>query len=236
VVLLFFSAAVLMGLSESPRLPDVRQMVTNLQQSIRNQILGPVRIGIQIGHLYAQEQPDELAALRTSTGAAVNGVTEVGINQAVANHLRTTLEAEGFMVDLIPATIPPGYRADLFISLHADSSPDPSRRGYKSAHWRTPRNPREPVLKDFIDEAYFYYTGLPDDHNNVSGAMLGYYGFNHQRFRHAVHPRTPAIIVEMGYISNPQDLAFLRDPVNPAFALKRGILAYLEAEGRIRRD
>jgi N-acetylmuramoyl-L-alanine amidase len=225
-----------MGLSETPTLPNFRELATSLQQSIRNQMLGPVRVGIQIGHLYAQEQPDELAALRTSTGAAIGNVTEVGINQAVANHLKTTLEAEGIIVDLIPATVPPGYRADLFIALHADSSLDPNRRGYKSAHWRTPRNPREPILKQFIDEAYFYYTGLPDDHANVSGAMLGYYAFNHRRFHHTVHPRTPAVLVEMGYISNPQDLAFLRDPVNPAYALKRGIMAYLKDQGRIRRE
>lgn len=233
-ILLAIATAVLMGLSGGPQLPSPRQLATSLQRSIRNRLLGPVRIGIQIGHLNAQDQPDELAALRTSTGAAIGNVTEVGINQAVAEQLKAMLEPKGIIVELIPATVPPGYRADLFIALHADSSLDPSRRGYKSAHFRTPRNPREPLLKQFIDAAYFEHSGLPDDHANVSGAMLGYYAFNHRRFRHSVHPRTPALIVEMGYISNPHDLAFLRDPAGPAYALKQGILAYLEHVGRIR--
>ena len=194
---------------------------------------GPVRVGLQVGHLNSREHPEELARLRLNTGGHWAGVDEVDINLAVAQHLSESLELDGVKVDLLPATIPEGYKADLVLSIHADVSPDESRRGYKSAHHRQPRNSLEPLLKTFIDEAYFYYTGLPDDDHNVSGSMLHYYAFNSRRYQHTVSSKTPALIVELGYISNPEDRRFLEDPTNPSFALKRGIMGYLEAQGRL---
>lgn len=203
-------------------------------QGILNAVKGPPRVGLQIGHLEAGRHPEELANLRYSTGASVNGVNEVDVNFAVAEILRDMLVNEGVVVELLPATVPQGYRADLFVSLHADSSEDRERRGYKSAVFRYERNDKDALLKQIIDANYFYFSGLPDDDNNVSGSMLEYYAFNHERFKHSVHPKTPAMIVEMGYISNAEDLAFLEDPVNPAYALKIGILSYLREVGRIK--
>ncbi len=207
-------------------------------QRVLNAFRGPVRVGVQIGHLDAGLHPDELANLRFSTGGHWAGVNEVDLNLAVAEHLKTALELSGIQVDLLSATVPRGYRADLLISLHADASPDETRRGYKSAYFSderrpTGRNKLESVLKRHIDEAYFYYSGLPDDDPNVSGAMLEYYAFNSYRFRHSASRRTPALIVEMGYLSNPEDMRFLRDPVNPAYALKQGVESYLASQGRL---
>ena len=195
---------------------------------------GPVRVGLQVGHLDAGKHPDELAKLRVNTGGRWGDVNEVDINLAVAKQLKESLELDGVTVDLLPATIPEGYHADLVVAIHADASPDVSRRGYKSAYFFKPRNDLEPVLKAHLDKAYFYYTGLPDDDANVSGSMLEYYAFNDRRFpsrRFAAD--TPAVIVELGYLSNPDDLKFMENPVNPAFALKRGIMSYLQDEGRL---
>jgi hypothetical protein len=194
---------------------------------------GPVRIGLQIGHLEVSNHPEELANLRYSTGASVNGINEVDINLVVAQTLRDMLQTEGLTVDMLPATVPPDYQADVFISLHADSNEDPERRGYKSAVFRYERNKHDALLKTIIDQNYFYFSGFPDDDDNVSGSMLEYYAFNYQRFKHTVHPSTPAIIVEMGYLSNKEDLEFMSDPINPAYALKIGILSYLQEIGRI---
>jgi N-acetylmuramoyl-L-alanine amidase len=203
-------------------------------QGILNTLKGPVRVGLQIGHFEVSNHPEELANLRYNTGASVGGVNEVDVNLVVAQTLRDMLQFEGIVVDLLPATVPRNYKADVFVSLHADSSEDSERRGYKSAVFRFERNKRDAFLKQIIDKNYFYFSGLPDDDNNVSGSMLEYYAFNHQRFKHAVNRRTPAIIVEMGYLSNAQDLAFLEDPVNPAYALKIGILSYLKEVGRLK--
>jgi N-acetylmuramoyl-L-alanine amidase len=203
-------------------------------QGILNTLKGPARVGIQIGHFEVSNHPEELANLRYNTGASVGGVNEVDVNLVVAQTLRDMLENEGIVVDLLPATVPRNYKADVFVSLHADSSEDSKRRGYKSAVFRFERNKRDALLKSIIDKNYFYFSGLPDDDSNVSGSMLEYYAFNHQRFKHTVNRRTPAIIVEMGYLSNAEDLAFLEDPVNPAYALKIGILSYLKEVGRLK--
>jgi N-acetylmuramoyl-L-alanine amidase len=202
-------------------------------QGIVNTFKGPVRVGLQVGHLEVSNHPEELANLRYSTGASVGGINEVDVNLSVAQLLRDMLQNEGVTVDMLPATVPPNYKADLFVSLHADSSEDVERRGYKSAVFRYERNKNDTLLKQIIDKNYFYFSGLPDDDNNVSGSMLEYYAFNGQRFKHAVNRKTPAIIVEMGYLSNAEDLEFMEDPVNPAYALKIGILSYLREVGRL---
>jgi len=189
------------------------------------------RVGIQIGHYKSIEQPDELKNIRYSTGAQVGRIKEVDINLAVAKMLRDMLEARGILVDILPATVPQNYRADVFISIHADASKDKKRRGYKSAYFNPSRNIYDHLLKEKVDESYFYFMGLPDDDENVSGAMLEYYAFNKRRFKHSISPKTAGLIVEIGYISNPEDLQLIKDPVNPAYALKVGIIRYLKARG-----
>jgi N-acetylmuramoyl-L-alanine amidase len=211
----------------------VPEALTAVKESVQQTFLPRTpRVGLQIGHLNPEEQPDELASLRINTGGYAFGLNEVDINKATAYMLKDMLEFEGIEVDILPATIPPNYHADLVIALHSDSSPDVTRRGYKSAHFRYPRNKWEDELKAVIDQSYFFFSGLPDDDDNVSGSMLEYYAFNRARYKHAVSRSTPAVIVEMGYISNEKDRAFLIDPVNPAYALKRGILTYLAERGR----
>lgn len=206
---------------------------TRARWGIRNLLAGPPRVGVQVGHLDSAEQPDELASLRWNTGGHADGLDEVEVNLAVARALAAALEAEGVRVDLLPARIPPNYRADAFISVHADSSPDPDRRGYKSAHFEPARNDREAELKSLIDSAYFAASGLPDDDHNTTGNMFHYYAFNHRRFRHSVARSTPAVLVEIGYLSHPDDRAFLIRPERPAAALAEGMLAYLVLRGRL---
>jgi N-acetylmuramoyl-L-alanine amidase len=147
----------------------------------------------------------------------------------VAVALAERLRSAGIEVDLLPARVPPGYRASLLLSVHADASPDPSRRGYKSAHAVPRRTRREPLLKATVDAAYFAASGLPDDDANVTDAMLDYYAFAHHRLEHAAAPSTPGLIVELGYLSHPLDRAWMSDPTAPAAALADGILRYLAA-------
>lgn len=198
-----------------------------------NRLRGPVRVGLQIGHLDAGEQPQELTALRASTGAHAGGVNEVDVNAAIVHALAQRLAALGFKVDILSATIPPRYRADLVLAVHADANVDTARNGYKSAHFTPARNAREAVLKLEVDRAVLLGTGLQDDDRNVSGNMLEYYAFNDRRFRHAVARRTPALLVEMGYLSNPSDLRLLLEPDRLAAVLERGVLRYLHDVGRV---
>ena len=205
----------------------------SLPQVLSRTFPGVPRVGLQIGHFEVHNHPKELAALRKNTGGSVEGLHEVALNQAVARELKTILEARGIEVDLLPATIPPRYRADLVLSIHADASGDPERRGYKSAHFIPARNRAEPELKRAVDGTYLTMSGLPDDHENVTRGMFNYYAFNHRRYHHSVRRTTPGLIVELGYISNYEDRLSLEDPSRPAEALAAGIITYLEQRGRL---
>ena len=188
----------------------------------------PWRVAIQVGHLHAADLPQELARLRTSTGAHAGGVPEVEINLAVAQAAAALLEAEGVEVELLPATIPPGYDADAFVAIHADGNRNPAARGYKvSPPWRA--SPASRLLVAALHEHYGQATGLPVDLNGVTYNMRGYYAFSSYRYRHAIADTTPAAILELGYVSNAVDRAFLREqPETAAQGLTAGILAYLQ--------
>ena len=188
----------------------------------------PWRVGIQIGHLRAAELPGELARLRKSTGAWADADAELHINVVVARAAAALLEAEGVEVTLLPATIPPGFDADAFISIHADGNNDSSARGYKvSPPWRA--SPASRLLAAALHRHYGQATGLPADLNGVTYNMRGYYAFNGYRFRHAIADTTPAAILELGYVSNAEDLSYLRkNTAVAARGMADGVLHYLQ--------
>jgi N-acetylmuramoyl-L-alanine amidase len=119
------------------------------------------------------------------------------------------------------------------LSLHADSVHDPGRTGYKSSHFDPPRSPLEVRLKRTIDAAYLSATGLADDSRNTTENMRRYYAFNFRRYAHAAHPATPALLVELGYLSSPDDARLLRQPERLADALAAGTLTFLRDRNRL---
>lgn len=187
---------------------------------------GPVRIGIQPGHWRVDELPEELARLRTSTGAAFGSVKEVDLNLAVARLLVDRLAREGHAAELVSAAVPAGYRADLFISVHADRADKPDRRGWKLAPpWRPSQRSRE--LADALSAA-FRASGLAEDSGGVTANMRGYFGFSWWRFTNTLSPYTPAALVEMGFLGNAADRERMRD--DPAFyadILLKGIKTFI---------
>ncbi len=195
--------------------------------------LGPPRVGLQVGHAGAAGQPAELAHLRGNTGGFAGELSELSVNRSVALALKRTLEAQGVTVDLLSATPPVDYRADLLLALHADSVSDATRTGYKSAYFQPPRSGLEPELKRLIDEGYLRVTGLSDDTQNTTDAMRRYYAFNFRKYRYSAHPATPALIVELGYLSNPADAALLREPDVLAGALAGGVVRFLAQRNRL---
>lgn len=233
---LLVAAAVLLALNDPARAETVAENTGQAALSgfrqLRNLVLGPARVGLQVGHLEASAQPEELARLRTSTGGHGGGLREVDVNRAVAAALAARLEMRGISVDLLAAKVPARYRADLVVSIHADSSLEAGRRGYKSAVFRPSRNPWDERLKSRLDEAYLGGSRFPDDDANVTGDMLEYYAFN-GRFHHSVARRTPAAIVELGYLSHPLDRELLRRPDRVAALLEEGIVAFLRQRGRV---
>lgn len=188
----------------------------------------PWRVGLQIGHLDSAKLPAELSRLRGSTGAYAAGITEVEVNLAVAEAAAELLQDAGIEVTVLPATVPPGFAADAFVSVHADGSTNSGVRGYKiSPPWRA--SPASRKLVATLLEHYGAATGLPRDLNGVTYRMRGYYAFNSYRYRHAIALTTPAAILEMGYLTNGTDREYLlAHPEQAAAGLVAGILAFLD--------
>ena len=187
----------------------------------------PPRVGLQVGHLRSNELPDEQAHLRRSTGARWGNVTEAQLNLDIVNRIKPLLEARGVVVDIIPATVPPGYDADAFLAIHADGSTRSGPRGWKLATpWRT--SAASKLLLERVAASYGPITGLPEDVGGVTVNMKGYYAFNWRRHTHAIAATTPAIIVEMGFMTNAADRAVMfNDPDRIARAIAEGVLDYL---------
>jgi N-acetylmuramoyl-L-alanine amidase len=177
------------------------------------------RVGLQVGHWRSNELPEELKNLRGSTGAYAAGIREVQVNLDIAQRTEGYLRAAGVQVDLIPATVPPSYRADAFVSIHADGSGNTSLRGFKAAtHWRE----WEPglALVDALRQEYGRASGLAWDGGRVTSNMRGYYAFSSGRFRHTISNETPAAILELGYLTNAADRRLM---TSEADRLARGV-------------
>ena len=164
---------------------------------------GPVRIGLQVGHWRAEEAPRELSRLR-GNGANWNGIAEWEVNLEIVRHASAMLEDLGYVVDILPAVVPPGYRAHLFIAIHADGSNDPGARGYRVAAPSRDATGRARGFVDLLRRTYGPATGirrLPD----TTRRMRNYYAFNFRRYEHALHPMTIAAIIETGFLTSADD-------------------------------
>ena len=193
---------------------------------------GPPRVGLQVGHWKNQEVPEELERLKKNTGASGGGTTEVEVNTTIAETTATLLREKGITVDILPTTIPPGYRADAFVAIHADGNPDKNVNGFKVASpWREYTKGKTENLRLLTEKSYLEATELAID-PNISRNMRGYYAFSFWKFEHAIHPLTPAVIFETGFLTSPHDQQIIvQQPQLAAAGLARGIGLFLEAEG-----
>lgn len=192
----------------------------------------PRRIGLQVGHWRIEEHPDEQANLRRFSGAYYRGYDEWELNIIIARQTMERLEAAGVAVDLLPATVPPGYLADGFVSIHVDGATGAqatTRRGWKIA---TPfrASAASDALAEAISAAYPRITGLTEDPLGPSYDMRAYYAFAYYRYHYSIAPETPAVILEAGFMTHPADreLLFGR-PDLIAEGITQGVLRYLVA-------
>jgi N-acetylmuramoyl-L-alanine amidase len=187
---------------------------------------GPPRVGLQVGHWKSSELPDELARLRTSTGARAGNLTEAQVNLAVAQRAAKLLESVGVTVDVLPATVPPGYDADVFVAIHSDGTSNKNARGFKlSTPWRASR--ASLLLLNTLTEEYGRATGLPPGGAPTLN-MRGYYAFTARNHKYAIAKTTPAVILELAFMTNPTDLWYLTSQQdNLAVGVANGIIRYL---------
>lgn len=190
---------------------------------------GPPRVGLQIGHWQNSDLPEELSRLIGSTGSSWGKVSETDAMMAIAEEIKPLLEQHGIVVDLIPATIPIKYEADAFIALHADGSTSSSSRGFKASPPRRDFSEQASTLMDHVLDSYAETTKLPQD-DQISRAMRGYYAFAWWRYDHAVHPMTPSIILETGFLTSPADRKIIvSNPKLSARGIADGIIAFLKS-------
>jgi hypothetical protein len=190
-------------------------------------VVSPWRVGIQAGHWKIDELPAEQHRLWGHTGAQWGKLTEAEVNLAIARAVAGQLREAGVVVDLLPATVPPGYDADAFVAIHADDGGGTEASGWKIASpWRSSEASRR--LRDDIALSYSRATGLPLDRYGVSYNMRGYYGFSWTRFEHAVAPTTPAAIIETGFLTSAADRRIIvDDPARAARGISAGIISFL---------
>lgn len=190
---------------------------------------GPRRIGIQVGHWETDKVPAELGTRITfQTGTSWAGIDEVGVNMDIAQRMKAQLTARGYVVDIIPTTIPPGYLADVFVALHADGDETQQKSGFKIARGSR-RGPYEDRLVGLLRDEYAKGTGLEWDAEGIGRAMTAYYGFNWGRYQYAAAAHTPAAIVEMGFLSSRHDRNLMVNEADGvATAIVNGIQRFLD--------
>ena len=130
------------------------------------------------------------------------------------------LEELGYVVDILPAVVPPDYRAHLFLAIHADASNDSNARGYRVSAPRRDATGRAQDFVDLLHQTYGPATGIRRL-RDTTRRMRNYYAFNYRRYEHALHPMTIAAIIETGYVTNVGDRAVI---MNQPERVARGIV------------
>ena len=188
---------------------------------------GPVRIALQAGHWRADEAPRELSGLRDN-GTSWRGTAEWEVNLEIARRAGAQLEKMGYEVDILPAIVPPSYRAHLFISIHADGSRDRNASGYRVAPPRRDATGRASQVAALLEQSYGKTTGL-GRLPTVTRRMRNYYAFNFRRYEHALHPMTIAVIIETGFLTSPRDRrVIVNNPERAARGIVEAVAAFPE--------
>jgi len=149
---------------------------------------------------------------------------EVDINLAVAKRVVAALRDRGYEVDLLEEYDDrlSGYRADAFLSIHADACGIPEASGFKVARVSFSAVPEiEDVLVECLYQEYGRITGLPRHDYSITPDMHGYHAFL------KVDPQTPAAIIEMGFMSADRGI-LVNHPDLLAEGIVAGLLCFLE--------
>lgn len=189
---------------------------------------GPIRIGLQVGHWKTSEMPQELERIKNAGGGTSGlGLAEWEVMLKVAEATKKILVIEGYEVDILPATVPVNYWADAFVSIHADGNLNPIVNGYKVASYARDRTGNALLLSSLIEKTYGEVSGLTLD-PNITRNMTRYYAFNSRRYSHSIHPMTPGVLVETGFMTNYKEAQFLiNKPEVSATGIANGIIEFI---------
>lgn len=186
------------------------------------------RVALQVGHWQDDRVPAELRRVGVAAGgAAVDGAIEWQVSYLIARETQRLLQVRGIAAELVPTTVPQRYSAAAFVSIHADANDDPRVTGFKSAPSQRDRSARSDALNQSVARRYAQRTGLPWN-TAITEDMTGYYAFDGRRFRHAIDPATPAVIIETGFLTSPQDRrVIVGSPAQAGRGIADGISEFL---------
>lgn len=160
----------------------------------------------------------------TNPGAVgVNGLREADVTLDVVLRLGRILRSRGYEVNYSResditvslaerARMANGWGADYFISVHCNSNPNPEARGTSTYYFRRGIAAEELAL--YVNNALVSVIGTPD---------LGTFTANFAVLRLT---RMPAILVELAFLSNPEEAELLSQPVfreNCAIGIANGL-------------
>lgn len=218
-------ASIVPSVTEAPAIPSDADAPPSPTLPVRAP--APLRVALQVGHWKATEAPDELAGLRDNGGTRGGGKYEWEVNLEIAQMTAELLRSTGYEVDILPATVPPRYRADLFLAIHADGNDDASVHGYRVAAPRRDATRKAQEFADVLAQAYGDATGIRRI-SSVTRRMQGYYAFNSRRYQHAIAPTTVGVIIETGFLTSATDQRVLvDDPARAAQGIFDGVSLFL---------
>ncbi|MFO7172426.1 MAG: N-acetylmuramoyl-L-alanine amidase family protein [Bacillota bacterium] len=159
-----------------------------------------------------------------------SGSQEKQVNLAVALRLRELLTQAGAQVQVtrqddrfveLRARIQGANaaQADIFVSIHANSAGSPQAAGIETYYWDN--HPESARLAQAIHRHLIEELGLRDRGVKKNDYLV---------LREA---RMPAVLVELGFISNPEEERLLTDPSfqqRAAIAIQKGIFDYFQQE------
>ncbi len=183
--------------------------------------LGPAA-GSRIALISGHAGNDSGAVCEAADGSVT--LTEAAVNAAVAERAAERLRRAGAGVELLQEFDPrlDDLRADLLLSLHADSCIDAS--GYKAAAYvYSQSEAADARLLACIDSHYPAATGLPHHPNTVTHNMTQYHAF------HKIAPSTPAAILELGFLGGDRTL-LESQPERVAQGVAESILCFLRPD------
>ncbi len=183
-----------------------------------------LRIGVVAGH----SGPYPGTGLSDPGSTCPDGLTELQVNQSIADLVAEGLEGAGFRVDRLAEWDErlPAYRAVALVSIHADSCDwiNDQATGFKVAASVDSSIPdRAQRLVTCLVDRFGRDTGMAFHQGSITRDMTEYHTFNE------IHSQTPAAIIETGFLN--LDRKFLTDnPDKAARGIVEGILCFVNNE------
>lgn len=183
-----------------------------------------IKIGVVAGHM----GPHPETGLIDPGATCEDGLTELVVNQRIAELVVKGLEAVGIEVDYLEEfdNRLTEYRADALVSIHADACYyiNDQATGYKvssSAASEIPQSSNR--LVNCVIERYGRATGLNFHPGSITLDMTEYHTF------YEIHSNTPAVIIETGFLYLDRDF-LTSQPEQAARGIVDGILCYVNKE------